>query len=171
MNNISLRTIDGLEYTYSSYRWGDVYEGGKIVLQRMGIAPGLAFPGEPNANKRQISTIHSGGFACTIKFNRLVDRFPYCVLGEHPERSRQRYEPMPEQAFHGVSMERRHWGDRYVGKRADLIAAGLVQDGFFPGDPGMRKTRQVIYADGSFPLGAPTSNLDWSRRREAGKGN
>jgi hypothetical protein len=32
------------------------------------------------------------------------------------------------------------WGTQYSGTREQLIAAGLAQDGSFPGDPGRRKT-------------------------------
>lgn len=39
--------------------------------------------------------------------------------------------------------------DRYVGTKADLIASGLLPDGLFPGDPGMRKATVTL-----LPVGA-----------------
>lgn len=47
------------------------------------------------------------------------------------------------------------YADRYVGTKADLIASGLLPDGLFPGDPGMRKATVTL-----LPVGAQSDGCD-----------
>ena len=55
-----------------------------------------------------------------------------------------------------VRVERYDWGDVCRGTRAALIAAGIVSDGQFPGDPGRGSTSCSYFADGSmFRRGGP----------------
>jgi len=56
--------------------------------------------------------------------------------------------------------------DEYVGTAHQLAGAGLVGLHQFPGQPGMRKHRVTIFADGTVPGGAPTAV--WPQRRAPG---
>lgn len=48
-----------------------------------------------------------------------------------------------------MKVVRQIWTDDYIGTAADLVAAGIVKPGQFPGDPGRGKVRVTYYADAS----------------------
>jgi len=53
--------------------------------------------------------------------------------------------PTPTALPPGVTCEaKHHWGNVYRGTREALVAAGLMPDGGFPGDPGMRRTMRRL---------------------------
>lgn len=159
MADCILRTVDGLEYQYEEYAWGDVIEGDKEVLQRMGIGAGLAFPGEQGANKRQISTTDPRGFHCTIKTNYKGSQFTYAAHIDHPGRSY--HDPAEEwkEAFPGVLCREYGGWQCHKGTAEALTAAGIVPAGMFPGMPGMRSVCVSILADGRLPAGHRNSNI------------
>lgn len=154
-----LRTADGLEYQYKEYLWGDVIEGDKEVLQRMGIGVGMAFPGEPGANKRQITTTDPRGFRCKLKTNYQWSQFSYSAHIDHPGRSYHNPENDWKESFPGVLCRESGHSQTYKGTAEALMAAGVVPAGMFPGMPGMRSTRVTILADGSLPTGHRNSNV------------
>jgi hypothetical protein len=47
--------------------------------------------------------------------------------------------------------------DIYTGTKADLIAAGLLRDGLFPGDPGRASALSAVY----WPVGTAKPNRHW----------
>lgn len=53
---------------------------------------------------------------------------------------------MNNPASSGLKVEAYYWGDVYRGSREALIAAGIVGDGAFPGDPGRGKYSVTIAA-------------------------
>ena len=57
---------------------------------------------------------------------------------------------MPErrEVFPGVSRKQYGWGWLYKGKRAALVAAGIVDNACFPGEPGQFKTTAYGMKDG-----------------------
>lgn len=154
-----LRTADGLEYQYKEYLWGDVIEGDKEVLQRMGIGVGLAFPGEPGGNKRQISITDPRGFPCKVKTNDRWSKFAYAAWISHPGRGY--HDPAEDwgEKFPGVLCREAGYCQSYKGSAEALTAAGIVPAGMFPGMPGMRSVCVTILADGSLPTGHRNSNI------------
>lgn len=57
----------------------------------------------------------------------------------------------------GVAHNQYVWGDRYVGTKIDLIAAGLAAEGQFPGDPGCAASSCSYDAKGAVKtVGSPT---------------
>lgn len=159
MANSILRTADGLEYQYHEYAWGDVIEGNKEVLQRMGIGAGMAFPGEQGANKRQISTTDPRGFHCTIITNYKWSQFTHAAHITHHGRNYQDPAEGWNEAFPGVLCRDYSHSQCYKGTAEALTAAGIVPAGMFPGMPGMRSVRVSILADGSLPTGHRNSNI------------
>lgn len=153
------RTADGLEYEYQEYAWGDVIEGSKEVLQRMGIGVGIIFPGEPGANKRKVLTTDPRGFPCVICVARGWSKFPFTASISHP--GRHYHDPAHDwrEAFPGVQSQSSWWCNFYKGTADALTAAGIVPTGMFPGMPGMRSVRVTILADGSLPTGHRNSSI------------
>lgn len=58
----------------------------------------------------------------------------------------------------GVTFRESLRSDIYVGTADALVTAGLMKEGQFPGQAGMRKVVVTIFADGTLPTGAPTAN-------------
>lgn len=162
------RTADGLGYEYREYEWGDVISGSKEVLQRMGIGLGVDFPGEPSGPMRQMNTVDSRGFPCTIKRSYDWEQFPYSVYIAHPGRAYR--DPAKEwhESFPGVQRQEFGFVDYFKGSAEALTAAGIVPAGMFPGMPGMRSVRVTILADGSLPAGHRNANHDGFGRECAG---
>lgn len=154
------RTADGLEYKYYEYAWGDVINGSKEALQRLGIGVGIGFPGDSGSNKRKVSTTDPRGFPCAITVNYAWEKFPFCARIKHP--GRDYHDPAEEwkEAFPGVQRQEFGFIDRYKGTADALCAAGIVPAGMFPGTPGMRSVHVTILADGSLPGGH--RNASWS---------
>jgi hypothetical protein len=144
-------TADGLEYEYREYAWGDVIEGSKEVLLRMGIGVGIGFPGEPGSNKRRLSTTDPRGFPCAITVNYGWARFPFCVYIQHPGRGYHNPAEEWKEAFPGVQRKESGHAQYYKGTADALSAVGIVPAGMFPGMPGMRSVRVTILADGTLP--------------------
>lgn len=147
------RTADGLEYEYCEFAWGDVINGSKEALQRMGIGVGIGFPGDPGSNKRKVSTTDPRGFPCVITVSYGWEKFPFCVHIKHPGRDYHNPAAEWKEAFPGVQRQEFGFVNCYKGTADALVAAGLVPAGRFPGMPGMRSVRVTILADGSLPGG------------------
>lgn len=140
-----------IKYEYTP--WGETISGSKEALQRLGIAVGMAFPGEPGAPKRCVKTLDPRGFPARIIKSYLGEDYSACI--DLP--GRERPKDAPEIAFaSGVVVQERYHFSAYTGTADALVAAGLVLPGQFPGQPGMRKVIVTIFADGTLPSGAPT---------------
>jgi hypothetical protein len=138
---------------YKHLLWGELIYGTKAEIQSFGIAVGCAFPGEPGGPKRKLNVLDPRGFHVNIDV--ASDGIRYCASISFPGRKEPK---MPASQFARGVMKHTDmsWGDEYIGTGEALAAAGLVRMDQLPGQPGMRKTRVVIFADGSIPSGAPT---------------
>lgn len=146
-------SILGPHFKYEYTPWGETISGSKEALQRLGIAVGMAFPGEPGAPKRCVKTLDPRGFPVRILKTYLGEGYYACI--NLP--GRERPEDAPEKAFApGVVVHERYHSTAYTGTADALVAAGLVLPGQFPGQPRMRKVTVTIFADGTLPSGAPT---------------
>jgi hypothetical protein len=141
-----------IEIEYEHRPYGEFIRGTKAQIEGFGIGTGKAFPGEVGAPKRKLKVTDPRGFPTSIS-DSLDGR--YFVHIEFPGRQQK----IPVKAFApGVELctdlsDR----DEYLGTAAALCAAGIVQMNHLPGQPGMRKTRVHIFADGTFPTGTSTT--------------
>lgn len=162
------RAADGLEYEYRECAWGDVINGSKEALQRMGIGVGIGFPGDPDSNKRKVSTTDPRGFPCVIAVNYAWEKFPFCAHIKHPGRDYHNPAEEWKDAFPGVRRQEFGFVNYYKGTADALVAAGIVPAGMFPGMPGMRSVRVTILADGSLPVGHRNASCSGGRRGKEG---
>ena len=147
-------TILAPKIKYEHTPWGEIISGSKHELQRLGIATGMAFPGEAGAPKRCLKTLDPRGFPVRIIKSYLGEDYSACI--DLP--GRERYEEAPKKAVApGVAMREHYHFNAYTGTADALVAAGVVLPGQFPGQPGMRKATVTIFADGTLPSGAPTA--------------
>lgn len=137
-------------FTYSHCFWGEGIYGSKEQLQALGIAEGMAFPGEPGGPKRTMSVLDPRGLKCRIEKQRIeTDRY-YAAI-EFPGRNRPALPP-PEAFAPGVFREAGIFPtDGYKGTGTALVAAGLIAAEHLPGQPGMNKISVTILADGRTP--------------------
>lgn len=154
---------DAPVFKYHQLPWGDLIYGTKEQLQRIGIAAGMTFPGEPNGPKSRLRVTDPRGFMARVEVAELMGDGLFSVSIPFP--GRERPEPLSNFAF-GVKKREYPWGDIFTGTAESLSATGLVRRDQLPGQPGMRKAIVTILADGSFPKGAPTANC--SEAREPG---
>jgi len=151
-------------FEYHERCWGDVIYGTKDVLQSMGVGVGLAFPGEAGGPKRELNTTDPRGFECRITVSHHQGAGVYCASIRFPDREPPNLLGGWKHFASGVQRKANYWTDDFVGTADDLISAGLVPQGYFPGCPGMRKVTVTILPDGSIPNGAPTSKHPDSRK-------
>lgn len=142
----------------------DYLIGTKSQLQTLGLGVGLAFPGEPGGPKRVLRVKDPRGFDAKITKHWRHDGSAYDARIEFPGLPpRPHFESEWVIAFPGVKRRQYYYFDEYLGSAADLVAAGLVRSGHFPGMPGMRKVCVTVYADGSLPNGLLNANMPRSR--------
>ncbi|MBL8418637.1 MAG: hypothetical protein JNN31_10425 [Dechloromonas sp.] len=153
----STATHDGL-FEYRELPWGDLIYGTKEFLQKIGLGVGMAFPGEIGGPRRRLNTVDQRGFKCKIEEASYMGERGFSASIPFPDRDRQFGCSDWEFFAPGVQRKAMYWTDDFKGTADDLVAAGLVPIGHFPGLPGMRKTRVVIFPDGSLPKGAPAAN-------------
>lgn len=139
---------------YKQLPWGDLIYGTKEQLQSIGIAVGMAFPGEPGGPKRSLRVADPRGFSAKVKAAYSGEGV-FSVSIPFPGRDRPAFVSVFAPS---VKKEEFTWGDLYTGTALSLVAAGLVRYDQLPGQPGMRKTKVTILPDGSLPTGAPTAN-------------
>lgn len=146
-------------FEYCEYIWGDLIYGTKEVLQSLGIGVEVAFPGELGGPRKKLNTVDPRGFKCKVEQSGYKGPGIFSASIRFPGRERRPYGLSDWEHFaSGVQRKTMYRTDDFVGTAADLVAAGLVPAGYFPGLPGMRKTRVTIFPDGSLPTGAPTAN-------------
>ena len=118
-------------------------------LQALGVGVGLAFPGEANGPKRQLNSTDPRGFKCEITDGSYKSAGTYCASIHFPDRDQP--EALGDWTYFADGVQRKAcWStDEFVGTADDLISAGLVPPGHFPGCPGMRKTIVTILPNGS----------------------
>lgn len=149
---------------YDQKGWGEVIEGTKEQLQALGLGVSMAFPGEPGANRREFTVRDPRGYITKIS-NQFNDAGRYTAIVNFPNVP-ARPEPQWLPVFPGVSKRENSWADEYQGSAQDLAAAGLLLVNQLPGQPGMRKMRVTVYADGSIQGGR--CYIDKQRAREPG---
>lgn len=149
---------------YTQYDWGDHIEGTKDQLQALGLGVGRAFPGEPRANRREISVRDPRGYIAKVSKDR--NRAGVYSASIHFTNRPEYPVPPWRPAFPGVSVRDGVCSDEYLGSAHDLAAAGLVRLDQLPGQPGMKKARVLIFADGKVFSG-PNSLRD-PRKTEPG---
>lgn len=144
------------KFTYCQKLLGDHIRGTKEQLQRIGIAVGMAFPGETDGPKRQLKTTDPRGFSVSVEDGSYYEEGIFCASISFPGRDRQ---PVDQWIDHAPGV-RKNVGncsfDNYVGTAVALNNAGLVRLDQLPGQPGMRKTIVTIYPDGTLPSGPKT---------------
>lgn len=143
-------------FTYEQMLWGDLICGTKEQIQRIGLAVGMAFPGEPDGPKMRLNTTDHRGFAVKIEVGSHKGAGLYVASIPFPGRA---YLPPKRWTNFAPGVKRssdRDWYDEYVGTPTALAAAGLVRLDQLPGQPGMRKTTVTIYPDGTLPSGPKT---------------
>lgn len=149
------QVFDQPGFEYAQCPWGDSIFGTKEQLQAIGIAVGMAFPGEPWAPKRHIKTIDPRGFPTKVTpFD--FDAGTYHASISFPGRDRPNGEGWTDYAPGVMKNSHGWWFDEYRGSAEALVVAGLVGTGQFPGAPGMRKVWVTILPDGTLSTG--TSN-------------
>lgn len=151
----NLRPPSVLEY--EQLPWGDLIYGTKEQLQSIGIAAGMAFPGEPNGPKRSLQVTDPRGFTTKVEASSYKGEGIFSASISFPGRDRPEYGRVTDFSP-GVSKRESPWGDIFTGTAESLSAAGLIRHDQLPGQPGMRKVTVTILADGSLPKGSPTAN-------------
>lgn len=144
--------IEPSRFQYHLQLWGDLIYGSKDELQALGLAQGMAFPGEPGGPRRELKVIDPRGFPCRIKQAEHHGTGQFLASIPFPGRE---YQDRPVEDFApGVTVERLWYADCYRGASDALIKAGLVRADQFPGAPGRGKTVAKFLADGTpAPLG------------------
>lgn len=137
-----------LELTCEEWWWGEMLVGTKPQLQQLGIGVAALFPGEPAGPARQFTTPDPRGFSTKIQlaYEQPADGPTiYQARIRFPDRDM----PKPEavQFARGVT-KTESYDDEYRGTAQALADAGLMRQGNFPGQPGMRKSRVYIAPDG-----------------------
>jgi hypothetical protein len=143
--------------------WGDLINGTKDQIQRLGIAIDMAFPEEPGGPKVRLTVPEPRGFQATI--TPACDQ-RYYVNITFPGREQSRKKPI-DFAPGVKSAPDTSWYDEYKGTAESLAAAGLVSMTHLPGAPGMRKVKVTILPDGTIPSGPLTGALS-GKGREPG---
>lgn len=156
----NLRPPSVLEY--NQQLWGDLIYGTKEQLQGIGIAAGMAFPGEPNGPKRSLRVTDPRGLTAKVEASGHMGEGIFSASIPFPGRDRPEYGRVTDFAP-GVSKRESPWGDAFTGTAESLSAAGLVRRDQLPGQPGMRKVTVTILPDGSLPKGGPTANCPEAR--------
>lgn len=151
---------DAPVFEYKQLPWGDLIYGTKEQLQGIGIAAGMAFPGEPNGPKRSLRATDPRGFTVKVEVSGCRGEGLFSASIPFPGREGPEY--LSDFAS-GVRKEEFPWGDSFTGTAESLSAAGIVRCDQLPGQPGMRKTCVTILADGSLPQGAPTARCHEAR--------
>lgn len=143
-------------FEYQQQFWGDLILGTKAQLQAIGIAVGMAFPGETDGPKRCMTVVDPRGFPCRVTPCIYKVDVIYSASINFPGRKppRRKFDDFAP----GVRVDRSSYSDEYEGTADALTAAGLVLRGQLPGQPGMRKVRVTILPDGTLPKGGPTAN-------------
>lgn len=144
-------------FEYKQLPWGDLIYGTKEQLQGIGIAAGMAFPGEPNGPKRSLRVTDPRGLTAKVEAATYKGEGLFSASISFPGRSRPERWHVTDFAP-GVSKSEAQRGDVFTGTAEALSSAGLVRRDQLPGQPGMRKMTVTILADGSFPQGSPTAN-------------
>lgn len=144
-------------FEYKQQLWGDLIYGTKEQLQRIGIAVGMAFPGEPNGPKKRLKTTDQRGFPVLISESSYEGDGRYSASIHFPGRNSQPPKRWTNCAPGVRKSSDLDWCDEYVGTPTALAAAGLVSLDHLPGQPGMRKMRVTILPDGT-PQKGRTSN-------------
>ncbi len=146
---------DAQVFEYKQHPWGDLIYGTKEQLQNIGIAVGMAFPGEPDGPKRRLRATDPRGFIAKVEAAEYKGKGLFSASIPFPNRpSRPKY---ISDFASGVKKEEWPGCDVFTGTAESLTAAGLVRYDQLPGQPGMRKVHVTILADGSLLKGAPTA--------------
>lgn len=151
-------------FEYGEQVWGDIIYGTKDALQAIGVGIGLAFPGEASGPKRELKTTDPRGFKCKITDGGYRGAGVYCASIAFPDREEPESLGGWQHFAAGVQRKAHIRVDEFVGTADDLVSAGLVPQGHFPGCPGMRKTTVTILPNGNIPNGAPTTKHPDSRK-------
>ncbi|UCV22045.1 hypothetical protein [Ferribacterium limneticum] len=141
-------------FEYNELVWGDLIHGTKHLLQKIGIGIGMAFPGEEGGPKRTLNVIDPRGFRCRIRKSWHSGPDIFCASIQFPGREKSFGVGDWEYFSPGIQRKEMFWTDDFMGTAEALVAAGLVPAGYFPGFPGMRKTRVTILPNGSLPQGS-----------------
>lgn len=139
-------------FEYKQQLWGDLIYGTKEQLQRIGLAVGMPYPGEPKGPKKHLRTTDHRGFPALIGSSCQGDGI-YSASIHFPGRKQPPDDHWIDFAP-GVKKNNGHWCDEFVGTATALSHAGLVRLDQLPGQPGMRKTRVTVFPDGTIPAGA-----------------
>lgn len=147
---------DAQVFEYKQHPWGDLIYGTKEQLQNIGIAAGMAFPGEPNGPKRCLRVTDPRGLMTKVEAAEYRRKGLFSASISFPGREPPTHK-FPSDFASGVKKEEWLGCDVFIGTAESLTAAGLVKYEQLPGQPGMRKVHVTILADGSLPKGAPTA--------------
>jgi hypothetical protein len=142
------------EIEYTNCFWGEIVNGTKAQLQSLGLGVNKPFPGEPNGPKRSMRLIDPRGLSAKI-LKWYDGKYAACI--KYHGRSIPETEQWVEYAS-GVRLLRSCWDDKYVGSARALETVGIVMAAQVPGQPGMRKLKVTIYADGSIPKSPTGTN-------------
>jgi hypothetical protein len=136
---------------YNRMPWGDLIYATKDQLRAIGIGVDAEFPGETGNAKRRVTVRDPRGFRCQIENCDHLEEGIFSATIRFP--GREQPEPQFEAFAPGVRRLENIWSDDYLGTAEALAAAGLIQPGQLPGQPGMRKSIVTILPDGSVPRG------------------
>jgi hypothetical protein len=146
-------TNPGEFFEYRQPLWGDLIYATKNLLQKIGIGAGMAFPGEDGGPKKTLRTTDPRGFSCKVEEASYRGAGVFCASIPFPGRE-QLYGLSDWKYFApGVQRKAMYWTDDFIGSADDLVSAGLVPAGHFPGLSGMRKAVVTILPNGSLSDG------------------
>lgn len=155
MDNSILDVFDH-RFKYCEMLWGDLIYGTEAQLRALGIA--CDFSSLSDRGRARPNAIDPRGFACKVQREGYMGPEIFSASIPFPGREQERT-PWEDSGMPGILVRHSYSTDDYIGDREALVRAGLVPEGCFPGDPGMRKVTVKIFADGSLPSTAPTTNL------------
>ena len=164
MDSSTLNVFDH-RFEYHEMLWGDLIYGTEAQLRALGFT--CDFPDLTNKRRARRSAFDPRGFECKIEAAWHNGGDIFSVSIPFPERKKDEA-PWRDSGFQGVCVRAGYRTDDYSGDREALERAGLVPEGCFPGDPGMRKVVVKIFADGTLPTTAPTTNLPRSVAKAPG---
>lgn len=136
-------------FEYRQFLWGEVIYGTKPELQALGVAPDLAFPGEPGGPKRKLRTIDPRGLPCEI--TRYFKSEVFTASVSYPDRPS--FDTGLPSAYPGVTVSHFFYADMFNGRIEAILAAGLVRADQLPGALGPGKSSIYVLADGTVVSG------------------
>ncbi len=142
--NFTSSDFEGLEY--HQLIWGDLIHGTKEQLMRLRIGRNIQFP---ESYRKRVKCLDPRGFPTEISVCSYKPKGIFSASISFPGRSASLHDEAWKPYALGVERCQHPYCDEYRGSADSLVAAGLANDEFFPGQPGMGKVQVTLNADGT----------------------